>query len=194
LPGESCLGEYPRPRQKTSRSASMTDAIPPHCPICDAPATPARDRTRRAGPGQRCTRALVHFWQVRIAPRAPSRSGQPSPAPISAVSSNQRRTPGLAGGPLPPASPGTMHKDKERLTCTGLRECERRSTWQPSCRHEAGPTGKPWRRPGSSATTEPGAVPLMAHVVSPLCFDEAGDEKHIRCSGSGCTWRLEEVL
>ena len=39
----------------------------------------------------------------------------------------------------------------------------------------------------------PGAVPLMAHVVSPLYFDEQGREKCVRCSGLGHTWRLKEV-
>ena len=38
-----------------------------------------------------------------------------------------------------------------------------------------------------------GAVPLMAHVVSPLYFDGQGREKCVRCSGLGHTWRLEEV-
>ena len=39
----------------------------------------------------------------------------------------------------------------------------------------------------------PGAVPLMAHVVSPLYFDQAGQEKCVRCSGLGHTWQLEQV-
>jgi hypothetical protein len=39
----------------------------------------------------------------------------------------------------------------------------------------------------------PGAVPLMAHVVSPLYFDESGKEKCVRCSGLGHTWKLEQV-
>ena len=39
----------------------------------------------------------------------------------------------------------------------------------------------------------PGAVPLMAHVVSPLYFDEAGQEKCVKCSGMGHTWKLEQV-
>jgi hypothetical protein len=39
----------------------------------------------------------------------------------------------------------------------------------------------------------PGAVPLMAQVVSPLCFDEAGEEKCVKCSGLGHTWKLEQV-
>jgi hypothetical protein len=39
----------------------------------------------------------------------------------------------------------------------------------------------------------PGAVPLMAHVVSPLYFGEAGEEKCVRCSGQGHTWKLEQV-
>jgi len=36
-------------------------------------------------------------------------------------------------------------------------------------------------------------VPLMAHVVSPLYFGEAGEEKCVRCSGLGHTWKLEQV-
>ena len=39
----------------------------------------------------------------------------------------------------------------------------------------------------------PGAVPLMAHVVSPLYFDEAGQEECVKCSGQGHTWKLEQV-
>ena len=39
----------------------------------------------------------------------------------------------------------------------------------------------------------PGAVPLMAHVVSPLYFDEAGQEKCVKCSGMGHTCKLEQV-
>lgn len=39
----------------------------------------------------------------------------------------------------------------------------------------------------------PGAVPLMPHVVSPLYFDEAGEEKCVKCSGLGHTWKLEQV-
>ena len=33
----------------------------------------------------------------------------------------------------------------------------------------------------------------MAHVVSPLYFDEAGEEKCVKCSGLGHTWKLEQV-
>jgi hypothetical protein len=39
----------------------------------------------------------------------------------------------------------------------------------------------------------PGAVSLMPHVVSPLYFDEAGEEKCVKCSGLGHTWKLEQV-
>jgi hypothetical protein len=39
----------------------------------------------------------------------------------------------------------------------------------------------------------PGAVPLMAQVVSPLYFGDNGAEKCIKCSGLGHTWKLEQV-
>ena len=39
----------------------------------------------------------------------------------------------------------------------------------------------------------PGAVPLMADVVSTLYFLDGGGEKCIKCSGVGHTWKLEEV-
>jgi hypothetical protein len=39
----------------------------------------------------------------------------------------------------------------------------------------------------------PGAVPLMPHVVSPLYFDQDGDETCIKCQGLGHTWKLDTV-
>jgi hypothetical protein len=39
----------------------------------------------------------------------------------------------------------------------------------------------------------PGAVPLMPHVVSPLYFDESGEEKCVKCTGLGHTWKLQQV-
>jgi hypothetical protein len=39
----------------------------------------------------------------------------------------------------------------------------------------------------------PGAVPLMAHVISPLSFDKEGRETCVRCAGLGHTWKLEPV-
>ncbi|MBN1955992.1 MAG: hypothetical protein JW900_13210, partial [Anaerolineae bacterium] len=38
----------------------------------------------------------------------------------------------------------------------------------------------------------PGAVPLLAHTVSPLHFDEQGREKCVKCNDLGHIWKLEE--
>ena len=42
--------------------------VPPHCPVCDGPTIPDRHLNSRAGPGWRCSRDSIHYWQVRMNP------------------------------------------------------------------------------------------------------------------------------
>jgi hypothetical protein len=79
-PGDNRSGGTPQPPYGTiphvqtppgrdeSTWPETWEAIPQHCPVCDAPTTPDRHHNSRAGPGWQCGHDPIHFWQVRTAP------------------------------------------------------------------------------------------------------------------------------
>jgi len=101
------------PRSPTEPRSAMTwpdawAAVPPQCPVCDAPTVADRCLDSFHGPGWRCPRDASHYWQVRTEPLRRYLSAHPHPPryPWYGASEEERRAWLAAHYRLPRLVPG----------------------------------------------------------------------------------------